>query len=376
MGTAHVVLTGATGFLGGAIVRGLLARHPDARLSLLVRDDRRDTATARVNRLLHRLGIPPEDRDRIAAVPGDVARERCGLGALDYERLAGSATHVIHCAATVRFDEGVAAARLVNVEGTRHVLALARAGQQRGALQHFTYVGTAYVAGFRTGLVLEEELDAGQRFRNWYEQSKFEAERLVRESAGALPVTIVRPSIVAGDSCTGVTSSFKMLYWPLKIYARGLWRTVPGYPDAVIDVVPVDFVAAATLHVTFDPGAIGRTLHLCAGRRAQATIAEISERAAAFFGVKPPRYVNPTLFFALVRPLLVAALWGRKRRVLRDGHVYRSYFSMRMVFDTAAADAVLGPAGIQPPRVMEYLDRLLEYCRESDWGRRVPVASR
>jgi thioester reductase-like protein len=85
----------------------------------------------------------------------------------------------------------------------------------------------------------------GQRFRNTYEQTKAEAEALVRSRLGSLPGVILRPSIIVGDSRTGVTSSFKMMYWPLKIYSRRLWRTVPGYPDAVLDIVPVDYVARA-----------------------------------------------------------------------------------------------------------------------------------
>jgi hypothetical protein len=92
--------------------------------------------------------------------------------------------------------------------------------------------------------------------------------------------------------------------------------------------------------------------------------------------VRPPRYVDPDLFFALVRPLLFALLWGPKRRVLRDGRAYRSYFSMRMTFDTATAKALLAPAGLQPPRVTDYLDRLLAYCVETDWGRRAPAPGR
>ena len=65
------------------------------------------------------------------------------------------------------------------------------------------------------------------------------------------------------------------MYWPLKIYARRLWRTVPGYPDAVLDIVPVDFVAAAVARLAFDEAALGSTVHLCAGPRGSATIEQL-----------------------------------------------------------------------------------------------------
>jgi hypothetical protein len=161
-----------------------------------------------------------------------------------------------------------------------------------------------------------------------------------------------------------------MMYWPLKIYARGLWRTVPGYRDAVLDIVPVDYVAATVARLTFDPAALGTVVHLCAGPRGSATIEQIARRAAEYFDAPEARYVDPRLFFAAVRPLLFLGLWGRRRRVLRDGRAYRDYFTMRMQFDTANADRLLAGSGISAPPVLEYLDRLFNYCVATDWGRK------
>ena len=120
---------------------------------------------------------------------------------------------MIHCAATVRFDHSLDEARHINVEGTRRVLDFAAGARQ---LRSLAYVGTAYVAGERSDLVRENELAVGQRYRNTYEQTKAEAEALVRSHLGSLPGVILRPSIIVGDSRTGVTSSFKMMYWPLE----------------------------------------------------------------------------------------------------------------------------------------------------------------
>ncbi|HTJ28957.1 MAG TPA: SDR family oxidoreductase, partial [Acidobacteriaceae bacterium] len=197
-----------------------------------------------------------------------------------------------------------------------------------------------------------------------------EAEALVRSYMDRVPIVILRPSIVVGDSQTGATSSFKMMYWPLKIYARRLWRTVPGYPDAVLDIVPVDYVSRATAYLAFQPAALGETVHLCAGPRSSATISQIAQRAREFFHAPAPRYINPDFFFAAIRPLLFLTLWGKKRRVLTSGRAYRDYFSMRMQFDTTNAERLLAPAGIQPLPVLAYLDRLFQYCLDTDWGRR------
>ena len=361
-----ILITGAAGFLGTRLVRELLDRYPDARLALLIRDRPGQPSRQRADAI-----VPQAARGRVDVWSGDVSQPNCGLDGKVAERLSAEATRVVHCAATVRFNHTLEEARQINVEGTRKVLDFAASLRK---LRCFAYVGTAYVAGDRTDLVRESELETGQRFRNTYEQTKCEAEALVRSRLDSLPGVILRPSIIVGDSHTGATSSFKMMYWPLKIYARRLWRTVPGFPDAVLDIVPVDYVAAAVARLAFDEAALARTFHLCAGPAGSASIQQIARRAAEHFNVPEPRYVNPTLFFAALRPLLYVSLWGRKRKVLLDGRAYRDYFSMRMQFDTGNAKSLLQPYGITPPPVMDYIDRLLDYCVASDWGRKAVAA--
>jgi len=357
-----ILITGATGFLGTQVVHELLQREPRARLALLIRPRKGQTPAQRAEAI-----VSVADSPRVQVYGGDVSEPNCGLNDADRQFLSAEATRVIHCAATVRFDHTLEEARHMNVDGTRKMLDFAASMR---SLKSFVYVGTAYVAGEREGLILESELNVGQRYRNTYEQTKAEAEALVRSRQGSLPCVILRPSIIVGDSETGVTSSFKMLYWPLKIYSRRLWRTVPGFSDAFLDIVPVDYVARAVTQLTFDENALGATVHLCAGPRGSATIERVARRAAEYFKVREPRYVDPKIFFAVVRPLLSLVLWGSKRRVLVDGRAYRDYFTMRMQFDTTNAERLLGPAGILPPPVMDYLDRLLRYCVASDWGRK------
>ena len=347
------------------LVHQLLEQRPNANLALLVRDSAAQSGQQRVDSF-----VPTAYRSRVEVLSGDVSQPQCGLDADTYARLSAETTRVIHSAATVRFDHSLDEARRINVGGTQNLLDFAAAAPR---LRSFAYVGTAYVAGERTGLVREDELAVGQSYRNTYEQSKAEAEAVVRAHLSQIPGVILRPSIIVGDSKTGATSSFKMLYWPLKIYTRGLWRTVPGYPDAVLDIVPVDYVARAVAQLAFDEAAIGQTVHLCAGPRASATIQQVADSAMHYFNGPPTRFVDPGLFYAVVRPLLSLLLWGRKRRVLRDGQAYRSYFTMRMQFDTSNAERLLDPAGISSPPVLDYLDRLFAYCVESEWGRK-PVA--
>jgi thioester reductase-like protein len=369
----RLVITGATGFLGREVLKRLVERLPEARFALLVRGREGESPGDRVRGLLEELFGPAQRdavRERIEVHAADLSLERFGLTEAAYGSLMDGTTHVVHSAATVRFDHPLETARRINVGGTKGVLDLAREVHRRGSLKTLTYIGTAFVAGTRTGLVSEDELDVGQGFRNTYERTKCEAEKLVRAAQDDVPVAIARPSIIVGDSRTGITTSFKTLYWPLKIYAKHRWRTVPGHPDAVLDIVPVDFVADAVAHLALSGKAIGQCVHLCAGPEGGATIGEIGEFASTFFGIKPPRFFNPAFFLAVLRPFLYVTVWGRRRRVLRNGKFYLPYFRMKTAYDTTHARALLSPAGVHAPKVTEYLEKLFRYCLDSDWGKR------
>ena len=151
---------------------------------------------------------------RAVAIAGDLTAPRLGLGERHDEIAAGVGT-VIHSAASVAFDLPIEEARAINVEGTRRVLDFAGAVPD---LQRVAYVSTAYVAGDRRGTVYEDDRETGT-FRNSYERSKHEAEAVVRSST--LPWTIARPSIIVGESTTGWTASFNVLYGPLRAFAAG-----------------------------------------------------------------------------------------------------------------------------------------------------------
>jgi long-chain acyl-CoA synthetase len=372
----RILITGATGFLGREVLKNLLRDRPGARVVLLVRGGDRAEAVVRGQRVVRHVtdsDTQAEALGRLEILPADLAADGCGLDPADREAAVAGTTAIIHAAAAVSFDQTVAEARHINVEGTRQILALAEDAARRGTLRSFGYLSTAFVAGRRSGLVREDELDVGQQFRNAYEKTKCEAETLVRSCADRLPIRIFRPSIVVGSSDDGSTSSFKMIYWPLRVYATRRWRLVPGYADTVVDLIPVDFVARAIASLVFDDRAAGRTFHLCAGPEGAATAGEIARFAAEFFALPPPRFVNPVLFEALIRPIGLLLAPRGTGRILREGHVYRPYFRMHLSFDTTGTRELLEPAGMQVPRVVDYLERVFRYCRDSNWGRR-PVA--
>jgi long-chain acyl-CoA synthetase len=368
----RILITGATGFLGQQILGVILENFPDARLVVFVREKKGQSVQDRLHTIIDLVVAPHKREAALSRIEvfnsDDISDARCGLSPGDYQAVAAGLTRIIHSAATVRFDHPLEYARRINVGGTRNVLDLAEEAVKNGSLRSFTYIGTAFVAGDRSGLVREDELDVGQTFRNTYEKTKCEAEKLVRSRMGVIPTVIARPSIIVGDSRTGATTSFKTLYWPLKIYAKYHWRTIPGYPDAVIDLVPVDYVADAAVALSFDRRALGGCFHLCAGHEKYSTLGEIAEFASRYFKLPPPRYISPKLFFALVRPILYAVVWGKNRRYLRELRAYRPYFQVRTVFEQRCSGQYLEPVGIRPPTVSDYLEKLFRYCLLSEWG--------
>ena len=369
-----VFITGVTGFLGRHLAARLLRNRDDVdRLQCLVRCDDDEHGRKRLRRSLSR-AVAEADLDglmeRMDVVRGDLTLPQLGLDDDAFAALAARCDVVLHSAADVRFNQDLQDARDRNVQGTARVTELAREAARTG-LRRFDWVGTAFVAGLRRDRVGEDELTHEAGWKNSYEQSKYEAESWLREHAADLPLTVYRPSIIVGESTTGATSNFGMLYWPVQIYARGWWRTIVGDASTVVDVVPVDYVADAIEALGRGTEHVGGTFHLAAGPEGSLTIEQIAAVVRVFFGGKPPRYVDPDFFMTWVRPVADLFIWGKKRRVIREGGTFFiPYFSGNPLFDTTKASAALEPLGVRPPKVEEYLSTIFEYARSTDFGRR------
>ncbi len=214
------------------------------------------------------------------------------------------------------------------------------------------HVSTAYVSGRHAGEFSEKDLDVGQEFRNTYERSKNEAERLLR-GAGELPLAVARPSIVVGHSASGWTSAFNVLYWPMRAFERGLLTEVPAREDSIVDFVPVDYVTDGILALLDDEARVG---HLQPGRRR-----ERAERGRARRSCTPP---SP-----------VASPCASSRTPRRPAACRRAPRRSCPTSTCAAASATSArcaarAAGVEKPDPRDYLGRLIAYARAAAWGKR------
>jgi thioester reductase-like protein len=364
--TGDVLLTGATGFIGMELLARYLERS-DRQIVTLVRAGSREGARARIEAVLENIFGPrwPELADRVQALPADMTAPGMGLERRDREGLAERVTTIVHSAASVSFTLPLEEAREINVGGTQRMLEFAELAHERGGLECYGHVSTAYVAGTHAGRFCERDLDVGQSFHNSYEQSKFEAEQLVRAREG-LPSKILRPSIVVGDRNSGWTAAFNVLYWPLRALSRGLFSVVPAIPTAPVDVVSIDYVADAVHALCEQSGGAGETYHLIAGPNAS-TMAEIIGRASRYFRRPAPEVLPPAEFAALPAHSVAQG------SALEAGQAYFPYFSIDTVFEDEATRARLEPEGILASPLSDYLERLLDFATRSRWGKR-PIA--
>jgi thioester reductase-like protein len=376
--TDGVLITGATGFIGMEVLARYLQRageHGDGpgdgrRIFVLVRAATDREAAQRVRRLLvGLLGARHAYGRRVVAVRGDLARSGLGLGERR-DALAERIDEVVHCGASVSFDLTLHAARAVNVHGTRRVLEFAQCCAARGGLRRLAHVSTAFVAGDHAGCFSEDDLDVGQRFRNTYEQSKYEAELLLAGWRGRLPITVLRPSIVVGERATGWTASFNVLYWPLRAFARGAYTVLPARRSAPVDVVPVDYVADAICALAACPEAEGTTFHLTAGPHT-GSVEDVAQLASEFFARPAPLLLDPLVYRRLVHPLLMRVTTDeRVRRTLSRSEIFFPYFCARTRYDDRRARVALHSRAIAASPLGDYFAQLMRFALAADWGRR------
>ena len=182
-------------FLALRVVRKLLRDTPDAPLRLVVQSK----FVERAKELLASMEGAHSERVRI--YEGDAANIDMGLSGPEWLELSSEVNIIHHCMAVTYLGAERELAMAANMGGIREAVELAEAAPHFERLVHWS---SALVSGAKRGYVLEEDLDASRGFRNVVEQTRFHAERIAREALDdGLPVTILRPSLVVGDSLTG-----------------------------------------------------------------------------------------------------------------------------------------------------------------------------
>jgi thioester reductase-like protein len=341
------LFTGYPGFIGRRLVHRMLEEPRRGRLVLLVQPAQAEAARAELTR---------HDAGQVEVWEGDVSAMHLGLSGAEWKSLLRDVSTIWHLAGASRLDSGTDVARRVNVEGTRNVLELARAAPIAPRLHHFS---SAFVAGDRRGVVMEDELMLGQRFRSPYEQSKARAEELVRRATGEVPITIYRPGIVVGDSRTGEIDRFEGPYYLAILLVTSPLAVplpLPGDGGAPLNVVPVDFVVDAALAIARNPASVGMTVHLVdpapmSARRVYEMIAERAHR-------RLPRVSLPHKVVEAILSLPLLERFSRQQRAAIESVNQLVFYSPMNLL------ALLDGTGVHCPPITSYLDRLIDFVRD------------
>lgn len=381
-----IFLTGGTGFIGSSIAANLI--NTGAHLELLARSKGGKSAEERVHGVFRQIlpdTIIPARSYNI--VQGDITNENLSIDSPTFSRLKNRIDEVWHCAAFLKnFDEAHAKDnQKINVDGTKNLLDFAmKVGASR-----FHYISTAYVCGDKTGKIKETFTDGGQKFRNPYEKSKFDAEQLVRKygSDYSLSYTIYRPSVVIGHSQTGVTTSFEGYYFLARwfyLLKRMISREIKSYPEKyaragivlkndklqlpiripcpdnqTVNLINIDYIVNTILDIASSEKSAGNVFHLTNPH--PPTCDFLFRESLSVLGIEGCKFVSLAEFYSsAIEKSLVTDI---EDDFIKGCKTYLPYIFSEAEFDVSNVRKILDKKYIEPPLITrEILESILSYA--------------
>lgn len=345
-----VLLTGFPTLLARRLALRLLADDQRRHLRLLVRSK----FLADADRWRSALG--PDRRRRVELLEGDAAAMDLGLSGAEFNALAAEVDVIHHTAAITYEGADDRDAVALNIGSAREVVELAR---ESAGLRRLVHWSTTQISGDHTGPFREEDLDVGQRFRTEIERTRYRAEQIVRAAAKDLPVTILRPSIIVGDSRTGEIDRLDGPYLLIMLMLTSppdLRIPLPARADAPLHVVPVDFVVDAGAYVTSRDESIGRTVHLV----------DPAPRAARFVFEAVARAANRRLPRGFIPANLTRALLRTPglERFARSPRAFLDQLATNVTYPCGNAGELLRDSGVECPPFESYVDAIVGHVRE------------
>lgn len=354
-----VVITGVTGFIGGELLRYIRKVDRDRDVYVIIRPKHNQTAQQRLDALVEEwrrfFVVPPDILAKVHIIEGSLF----DIKTLDLKHI----DLFFHSAADTDMGLPLSTSRIANLFSTQKALNLARGAKTLGKFIHFS---TAFVAGKNCGLI--KDGDRGERFNNWYEFTKLEAEYCV--AASDLPYLILRPSIVVGDSRTGYVRKLKVLYTVWRAWLTGQVPRAPIGRKTLVDCVPIDYVVQASWALANNRQCVNDTVQLVAGDGALDPVDALYLASEVF--VKPPGKLVPTWVAKLA-----ASRVGKHftthglKQILEIFYVHLPYLgSKNRVFSDQKARNLLASSHLTCPPASSYCRTLLQFCKDTQWAKK------
>jgi thioester reductase-like protein len=343
-----ILLTGLPTFAARRMMYLLMEEEPDCTLWALISPQ----AKERFEASLAGRRIPAGVR----LLVGDPSQIDLGLSGEEYTEVVERTTDIYHLATLSHLDAHLTTAREANVGGVRNIL---RAASEMPSLRRLNHLSTAYVAGYRSGVIMEGELDCGQRFRNAFERTKFEAEVLLQQWRHRLPISIYRPSFIVGHSRTGEIDRSRMdgpymLIRAMLSAPELIPIPLPGKGDKPFNMVPIDWVCQAMYLLGRYPDAVDRTFHLTDPNplSALAIVNLVAEHAR----IRPPRWHMP---YQLSRALM--SVPGVERLVPRHKQFFESFNQLTIFNSMNTLEALQHMRADLCPPLPSYLNNIVDF---------------
>jgi len=355
-----LLLTGATGFLGGAVAAHLISDGQSEALLFLVRAE---TPAQGLERLRDNLRLHCVPESALEALTD--SQILCG-DLLDTAWMQGERARlmrveqVINCAAVASFSKNPSIWP-VNVEGT---FAFAKLLSQSRNLKRFLHVGTAMCCGPQRESPVRESWDFPDSDEQLvdYTASKAEIERRMREELPNLPLVVARPSIVVGHRELGCRASGS-IFW---VFRMGFaLESFTCDLDEQIDVIPVDYCAEALVALALKPQLNHSLYHISAGHGSACTFGEIDQAYAEARGEAPVgkryRKVSSEDLRELAGSFESRIGKANPRLVLRALRLYSGFADLNYLFDN---QRLLDEGIAAPPRFTDYVDVCVHSSRD------------
>jgi len=377
-----IIMTGATGFLGAFLMSGLLERG--YHVTVLGRSSKTMSLSDRLASLTRWFSIDP--LDKLTAIEADLSKKHLGLDDKVWGDLCANAGRIIHCASDTSFAERNREQVMnTNVNSLSSLLDLVIDSRA----QHLYYLSTAYACGQCEGICMETPI-TGQSFNNVYEESKAQAEEVIRRSCAdnKVPLSILRPSIVYGHSKTGKSLKFNALYYCVKsisfirdIFANDirqgggrsskwgfsldddglLYLPLKIYLTnrGSVNLIPIDYFVATVLGIIEHSGT-NDIYHITSDNPPDiTTLAEYSQRFLGVRGIQilwnqSGKNANPNPAEELFEKLF---------------EQYRPYLSDNRIFDQSSTYSITNGVSA-PPFTYDIFERCMDYAVACEWGSR------
>jgi NAD(P)-dependent dehydrogenase (short-subunit alcohol dehydrogenase family) len=353
-------ITGGTGFIGHNLINELLQRKK-GNIYVLVRSGSRKKLEAQKRAW-------GKSAHRVIPITGDLTRPMLGIPPKKRRELEGQVHHVFHLAAVYDLMADAESQVKVNVEGTTHAVRFAADIKAK----RFHHVSSIAAAGMYEGLFREDMFEEAQGLDHPYFRTKHDSEGVVRSEC-SVPWRIYRPGIVVGHSETGVIDKIDGPYYFFKLIQKmrrmlPAWMPTLGLEGGRINIVPVDFVVKAMMHISHKAGLDGQCFHLTdpKPKRIGEVLNLFAEAAhapqmqmridARMFNFLPTAIKQGLLMLPPVRRIT--------RQVMKDLGLppdMMKFINYPTKFDCRDTERALKGTGIEVPRLEDYAWRLWDY---------------